>query len=124
MDGFLTKKNDLNVELKAELKKGFNKYSKSAEFNFIAGYTISIFPYEFGDYEGLDKKGQEMLKRATELEPNNPIYKMIYLGSQDSTEKNQEEYKKNCKQSELIVRAKYSGIGLLNDYFIQVLIRA
>lgn len=52
-----------------ELNNGLNKHSELAEFNFITGYTVSIFPYEFGDYEELNIKGSEMLKKATKLKP-------------------------------------------------------
>ncbi|MBL1219201.1 MAG: hypothetical protein D8M59_17115 [Planctomycetes bacterium] len=123
VNGLFTEDIDLRTELESELKSGLKNYSDLAEFNFIAGYAVSIFPYEFGDYEELDKKGREMLKKAFDLEPNNPIYKMVYLGSQEPSEKNQTEYQNACLESELKVREIYNGNGLLNDYFKQVLIR-
>jgi len=118
--GQFTKVIDLRTELETELKNGLNKYSEFAEFNFIAGYAISIFPYEFGEYEKLDIKGKQMLKKASEMEPSNPIYKMAYLGSQVLNEKEQNLYKKACAESKPILKTKYTGKGLLNGYFNQV----
>jgi hypothetical protein len=120
VNGQFTKVADLRTELETELKNGLKKYSDLAEFNFIAGYAISIFPYEFGDYEKLEKEGNEMLKKASEMEPNNPIYKMVYLGSKDLNNKEQSLYEKACVESKLILKAKHSGKGLLNEYFNQV----
>ena len=123
VNGQFTENIDLRTELEAELKSGLKNYSDLAEFNFIAGYAVSIFPYEFGDYEELDKKGRKMLRIASELEPNNPIYKMVYLGTQEQTKKNQTEYQNACQDSELKVQETYNGNGLLNEYFKDVLIR-
>ena len=120
VNGQFTQGIDLRTELESELKNGLNKYSKLADFNFIAGYCISIFPYEFGDYQKLEIKGKEMLKKASDMEPNNPLYKMAYLGSQVLNKKSQRLYEKACAESKLIFNTKYNGKGLLNDYFNQV----
>jgi hypothetical protein len=111
---------DLRTELEYELKNGLNKYSKLAEFNFITGYAISIFPYEFGDYEKLEIKGKKMLKKAFEMEKSNPIYEMVYLGSKSRNKKEESLYKKKCAESKQILKIKYNGKGLLNEYFNQV----
>ena len=120
VDGLFKKDIDLRTELESELKIGLKKYSDLAEFNFIAGYAISIFPYEFGDYEELEIKGKEMLKKAFELEQSNPIYEMVYLGSKSLNKKEQSLYKKACVKSKLILKTKHSGKGLLNEYYNQV----
>ena len=120
VNGVFKKDIDLRTELESELKNGLKKYSELAEFNFIAGYTISIFPYEFGDYEKLEVKGKEMLKKAFEKEQSNPIYKMVYLGSKSLNNKEQSLYKKACAESTIILKTKYSGKGLLNEYYNQV----
>jgi hypothetical protein len=120
VNGVFRKDIDLRTELESELKSGLNKYSELAKFNFIAGYAVSIFPYEFGDYEELDTKGKEMLKKAYEMEPNNPIYVMAYLGSQSLNEKGQRLYEKACEESKPILITNYSGKGLVNEYFSQV----
>ncbi|MEO9952986.1 hypothetical protein [Nonlabens sp.] len=120
VNGKFKKDIDLRTELESELKNGLNKYLELAEFNFIAGYTISIFPYEFGDYEELEIKGKELLKKAFELDQSNPIYKMVYLGSKSLNEKEQSLYKQVCADSKLILKTKYNGKGLLNKYYNQV----
>ena len=120
VNGLFKKDIDLQTELESELKNGLKKYSELAEFNFIAGYAISIFPYEFGDYEELEIKGKEMLKKAFELEQSNPIYKMVYLGSKSLNEREQSLYKNACTESKLILKTKHSGKGLLNEYYNQV----
>ena len=120
VNGQFTKEIDLRTALESELKNGLTKYSKLADFNFIAGYCVSIFPYEFGDYDSLELKGKEMLKRASEMEPNNPIYKMAYLGSQVLNEKGQRLYEKACAETKLILKTNFYGKGLLNEYYKQV----
>lgn len=123
VDGIFTEKLDLNFELQNELKNGFEKYTTLAEFNFIVGYTISIFPYQFGDYEDLSVKGRDMLKKSTELDPDNSIYKMIFLGSQQLNKKEQVEYQDACLKSQPKVVSDFSGNGLLNEYFFHILNR-
>ena len=120
VSGFFKMGIDLRTELESELRNGLNKYWKLAEFNFIAGYAISIFPYEFGDYEELEIKGKEMLKKAFEMEQSNPIYEMVYLGSKNRNKKEESLYKKSCAESKLILKIKYNGKGLLNEYYNQV----
>jgi hypothetical protein len=120
VNGLFTKDIDLRTELESELKNGINKYSDLAEFNFIAGYTICIFPYEFGDYKELETKGFKMLKKASEMEPSNPIYKMAYLGSKVLNEKEQSLYEKACEETKPILETEYCGKGFLNEYFSQV----
>mgnify|MGYP001109148559 CR=1 FL=1 len=120
VNGQFTAGIDLRKELEIELNNGLNRYSEVADFNFIAGYVISIFPYEYGDYEELEIKGKAMLKKASESEPSNPIYRMAYLGSQELNDRGQGSYEKACAESRHILRADFSGKGLLNEYFNQV----
>ena len=100
--------------------EGKENFSSNAEFNFIVGYTMSIFPYEFGDYEAYEKVSADLLKNAINIDSENPIYKMVYfanLKDQDS------EYEELRLKSLPFILKKYSGIGLLNKYFEQVLNR-
>ncbi|MCH4824644.1 hypothetical protein ML462_15830 [Gramella lutea] len=116
------KKIDLNKELKKQLQIGVKKFSSLSEFNFIVGYTISIFPYEFGDYKEIEKKSKKMLKIATESNPDNLIYKMVFLGSQTDNV-NDKEYVEIGKKAQESINTEYRGNGLLNEYFKQVLKR-
>ncbi len=107
--------------LKEMFSDGNSKFSNNPEFNFIVGYTMSIFPYEFGDFDEYEKKAKELLEKAKNLDPNNPIYKMVCLSS--SIDDNSEEYLIAVAESAQIVKEKYNGIGLYDDYFKQVLYR-
>jgi hypothetical protein len=103
------------------LKDGQEKFNELADFNFIAGYTISIFPYEYGDYEDLEKIGIQMLNKATKLEPDNVIYKMCYLGSVSNLD-SKADMEIVDKAAPLVLKT-FEGKGLLNKYFRQVLYR-
>ena len=113
---------NLRQRLKLMFEEGKNKFKDNAKFNFITGYTVSIFPYEYGNYDNLEKQGKEMLKKAAVSEPNNKIYRMVYLGS--LTNYNKDELRKAEIEASPIVTKKYNGPGLMNRYFRQVLNRA
>jgi tetratricopeptide (TPR) repeat protein len=100
--------------------EGKKRFQKLTEFKFIAGWTISIFPYEYGDYEDLEKEGKEMLRQAHLGQPDDKVYKMAYLGSFDS---NKEDYKQAEIEANPVVLKTFEGEGLMNKYFKQVLIR-
>jgi hypothetical protein len=113
------------IEIRKLMQKmydeGKSKFSELADFNFIAGYTVSIFPYEYGDYDDLEIEAHKMLKKATELEPENIIYKLVYFGSITNADK--QTYRNLEIESSPIVLKKFSGKGTLNKYFKQVLNR-
>jgi len=100
--------------------EGKQHFADKADFNFIAGYTVSIFPYEYGDYDNLEKEGMEMLHNATKLEPNNIIYELLYQGSLTTTDN--EKYKRLRIDAAPKILETFSGNGTLNKYFRQVLI--
>lgn len=100
---------------------GKKKFSDIADFNFIAGYTVSIFPYEYGDYDSLENEGIKMLKAASEMEPENLIYRMVYLGS--SSIKENSEYNQVIIKAAPVVKETFKDKGALNKYFRQVLYR-
>jgi hypothetical protein len=102
------------------IKIGVMNFSEIAEFNFIAGYTICIFPYIYGEYEEWEEKAAQMLKKAFLKEPKNPIYEMIYLGS--GQEINPDRYNQCRKEAQPKVLDQFSGIGYLNNYFRQILL--
>lgn len=108
---------NLRTLLQTMFDDGRKSFIENADFNFIAGYTACIFPYEYGTYDDLEKEGRAMLKKAAELEPGNVIYRMVYLGSLASGEK----YKKAVIAAAPVVLETFRGIGTLNRYFRQVL---
>ena len=56
------------VELQSLMRKmydeGKTQFSENADYNFIAGYTVSIFPYAFGDYAKFEREGMDMLLKV------------------------------------------------------------
>jgi len=125
-DGFFTIFNNevLRSELKKELEFGLKNFENVSEFNFIAGYTITIFPYEFGNYEELEKFGKQLLSKASKLEPNNALFKMVFLGSfENPNNKQKEEYNGLKLRVKKEILEKHGGNGLLNEYYNQVFVR-
>ncbi|WP_100610607.1 hypothetical protein [Confluentibacter lentus] len=102
-------------------EEGKRNFSDLANFNFITGYTVSIFPYEYGDYDDLEIEAKKMLKKATEIDTENLIYKLVFLGSLQKVDK--EEYKKTEIDAAPTVLEVFKGKGMLNKYFRQVLYR-
>jgi hypothetical protein len=111
---------NLRQKLQDLYDEGKEKFQDKTEFKFIAGWTVSIFPYEYGDYEDLEKEGKELLKQAHQEQPDDKVYKMVYLGSFDS---NKEEYRQAELEASPVVMSRFQGSGLLNRYFRQVLER-
>jgi hypothetical protein len=119
---------DERINLREMMRKMFEEgkknFSDLTDFNFIAGYTVSIFPYEYGDdiydYDEFEIEAFQMLKKANELEPENLIYKLVYYRSLEKVDK--EEYRKLEVESVPKVLETFSGKGTLNKYFRHVLI--
>jgi hypothetical protein len=101
--------------------EGKTTFSDIADFNFIAGYTVSIFPYEYGNYEDLEKEGNAMLLKAAQLQPEILIHKLVYLGSISNV--NRQEFRQAEIDAAPKVLETFSGYGTLNKYFRQVLYR-
>ena len=110
-----------NEIMQKMFEDGKKYFSDLADFNFIAGYTVSIFPYEYGNYDDLEIEANQMLKKATLIEPKNLIYKFAYMGNMVNA--NNEEYRKLEVEVAPIVLETFSGKGALNKYFRQVLYR-
>ena len=111
---------DLEKRLQRMIKIGDSHFSQNPEYNFIAGYTIFIFPYLYGEnYREMEEKSKNMLQKASEIEPNNLIYRMVYLGC--GREFNSILYNKTCLEAAPKIIEQFSGSGHLNKYFRQVL---
>ncbi|EKT3967421.1 hypothetical protein NTJ12_002509 [Flavobacterium psychrophilum] len=121
MPNEFSEKIEREKKLKEMFEEGLAIFSQNPEFNFITGYVMSIFPYEFGDFIEYERKSSELLAEARNLEPDNDIYEMVYLGNSENS--NSEEYLNAKNNAKPKVIEKYKGSGLLNEYFKQVLIR-
>ena len=111
---------NLRQKLQEMYNDGKGRFQNYTEFKFIAGWTVSIFPYEYGDYEDLEREGKELLQQANQEQPDDKVYKMVYLGSFDS---DKEEYRQAELEASPVVMNRFQGPGLLNRYFRQVLDR-
>ena len=112
--------NDITKELIDVAAFGMNKFKNDPEALFVLGYTISLFPYYFGDYIEWEEKANRMLERATNILSRYIIYQLAYLGA---SSENQELYHQVCTNAASEVVARFSGAGLYNKYFKDVLYR-
>jgi hypothetical protein len=124
-DGFLKcEKFILDYNLRKEydllLNYGHETYSDIPEFNFIVGYTISVYPYLFPNILESEYFGNQLIKKAWNLERSNLIYNMVRLGD---TLPGSKEYSKSCINASTLVLNQYEGKGYLNAYFRSVLFR-
>ena len=111
---------NLREKLREMYDDGKELFQNYTEFKFIAGWTVSIFPYEYEGYEDLEREGKELLRQANQEDPDGKIYRMAYLGSFESDE---QEYKQAVLETSPVVMERFQGPGLLNSYFRQVLNR-
>ncbi|OIN67358.1 hypothetical protein BLD48_06965 [Exiguobacterium sp. KRL4] len=93
---------------------GLTHFMTNEDFLWCFGYMISMFPYYFGDYEQWEEKGISMLKRASELRPDEPIYTYSYLRSFSNT---YDKHKEVFQQVQIVLEDRFKGEGLLSDYF-------
>ena len=105
--------------MKELLAEGKTRFSDLADFNFIAGYAIAMFPYEFGDYDDMLQSALGMLRKAHVLEPGNTLYR--YLATSFAGEE-EEELSRHKHAALPVIRATFQGKGALNKYFRQVLL--
>lgn len=112
--------NNVRFNMQTLLKEGEEYFSEIADFNFITGYTISVFPYEFGGYDDMKQKSINFLQTAIELEPNNILYTIALYGNKTNISS---QIKKNLKIILPSITNKFAGKGFLNRYFYDFLIR-
>lgn len=110
----------LRQEYDTILNYGHKAYSDIPEFNFIVGYTISVYPYIFPNILESKSTAIHLIKKAWNLERSNLIYEMVRTG--DSLPGSKEYQKLRIKASPLVL-TQYKGKGYLNTYFRSVLLR-
>ena len=110
--------------LKELTNHGLANNSEHPEFLWTFGYMISMFPYYFGEHEEWENIGREMLSKAYHLRPSDPIIKLVYLGSHDSSKlDNGAMYKTACLEVAPILSLTFKGDGAFQRYFKEVLYR-
>ncbi|MEC0126490.1 hypothetical protein [Paenibacillus pabuli] len=78
---------------------------------------ITLFPHHFGDYEYWESMGKNMLSKAYELEPCDPIIEMVFLA--DNSMRN-EDYKDACLRAKEHIKDRFKNKGLMDKYFQDV----
>ena len=74
------------------IQYGLAHFNRNADFLWISGYMISLFPELFCDgEEGIslskwEQKGVDMLLAANQIDASNPIAKVLYLGTQSASD--------------------------------------
>jgi hypothetical protein len=102
---------------------GLVHFHEDAEFLWVFGYMSSLFAYCFGEYEEWEQKGLAMLERAFELEPNDPVTTMLFLGSKARDTGKQKAYEEACQDAAVTLSARFKGNGEMQQYFRHVLHR-
>ena len=99
---------------------GFNNFNGNPDFLWCFGYMIFLFPYYFGEFKQWEQMGKEMTKKAYE-KTKDPMLKMIYLGC--DVKQDLKGYYDACNEARPLAADRFSGNGVLNHYFAQVLNR-
>lgn len=90
-----THPNDTNLQFKKTLSEvteyGMSQFADNPKFLWLAGYMIQMFPSHFclkgnsGEFLEWEQRGENMLYRATQLEPSNLIAQTLYWGTKSSS---------------------------------------
>jgi hypothetical protein len=103
---------------------GLEHLDHDADFLWTFGYMISLFPEFFWaveEYETWENKGRDLIQRAHRSRPDDPIIKLIYLGSKDH-EHRDDEYHQAYYAVLSLLPERFRGNGVMQDYFRDVLI--
>lgn len=102
---------------------GLARFDKDADFLWIAGYMISLFPYLFYDvtsnsmYLEWEQKGKNMLSISTQMDPDNLISKVLCLGAQGTSE----DYVAAKKNLSTMLEDIFDGHTAIEVYFKDIL---
>ncbi|WP_366296436.1 hypothetical protein [Paenibacillus sp. AN1007] len=102
--------------LKEVSEEGIRKFSRNTKFLLIFGYMITLFPHHFGDYEHWESVGKNMLSKAYELEPSDPIIEMIFLADNMRSE----GYEDACLRAKECIQDRFNSKRLMDKYFQDV----
>ena len=106
------------------MQYGIKHFPSDANFLCMSGYMISLFPDFFyrdnsdEQYSKWEQKGNDMLRLATHIAPNNLICKILYLGTQPNALK---EYLKAKIELAPRINSIFSGHTAVEDYFKDIL---
>lgn len=100
---------------------GFQHFADNAVFNAYFGYMMQCIPYIFldfkGDYDGWQKKGENMMRLGYQQEPDNPFAKaMAYEFTDDYS-----QYRNACRELWSAVTPEEWGDSEVQQYFFYIL---
>ena len=104
-------------------KYGSAHFATDVDFLWLAGYMLSLFPFYFysGEREEafseLKKEGTSFLFTATQIEPDNLLFRVLYLGTQELSD----EYISAKRQLAPQLSSIFSGKSAIEEYFREVL---
>jgi len=101
--------------------KSKDLFWNDSDYCFIVGYFLTFGVFETNDdYYGYYELGNSMIKRAYELQPDNIVYKLAYIGTLNNN-KAYLEFKINNKEKINEALEKYfDNRGLMGDYFYMI----
>lgn len=107
------------VPLLQELERyGKVHFHDHTEFLWMYGYMIYMFPFYFEDND--ETVASELYQKAYDLQPDDPIVKMLYFEDKHWDKKTPEGQKRREAVSEILLE-RFQGNGEFQQYFIHVL---
>ncbi|ANF97853.1 hypothetical protein [Paenibacillus bovis] len=106
----------IELTLTEVTEEGIRNFSAEMQFLLIFGYMITLFPNHFGDYEHWKSIGKNMLSKAYEVEPSDPIIEMVYLADNMRSE----GYRNVCLRAKGYIKTRFKNKGLMDQYFQDV----
>ncbi len=104
---------------------GLEHFSDDEKILCLFGYMMSISPYFFysnddpngKEYLAYESRGKAMLKKAYRNYPNNPLVKVLFLGSTERTR----EYNNARIELKPYLSSLFSGDTAIEQYFKEIL---
>lgn len=112
--------NNLHIYLDEVYCWGEKYFSEDAMFNAYFGYMLRVMPYFFrsykGDYDGWQRKGEDMMHHSFELEPENPLTKALHYESGADA-----EYVHACSELWKRITPIQWGCSAMQQYLFHIL---
>ena len=114
---------DVQNALTQAVKEGTNHFTGVPKYLCLVGFMINLFPYLFESafelsYFEIEHLGMEMMQKACILDPENPVAKMLFLGTKPLSDENKRE--KTAYRQDQILHS-FSGESWPDRYFRQLL---
>ena len=98
-----------------------SRFADDADVSWLLGYTMSLFPWEFGsDVPDAERRARELLEEAHRLRPDDPVVALVLFANRHDTG---DEYWRACEAARPQLARRFPGHGAMDTYFRQVLDR-